>query len=347
MTKDRIVGWDIFRILQIFPMVYLHTLEGFWAMDHEHIGYFSSGLFSLAYFYSHSFSTGGLNLVAISFFIIGIKPHTINKLKYLIPLLCIGILCLNIFYAFFYTGSAYFEWDIYHYLLLMVCLVYILNKYTSYIKIIFFVSLIGSLVPFWNIDLHIYNNSILEQILIGSCEEEKVGIWFVLPWVFWALLFWSYGVLFKDVKYINKLTNTSNKSFILSAVCVGLFLFFYSSYAYFYYCPVGPSFACYIHRPDFVALLSLLVSLIIIFTIFMNSTVNTVLQKYLYFVSFTKWNTNLGLTYLCHVFLLSISLGYFVPQNYSGTVFVFFVLAQIVAADRLSFLILNIKKRCS
>ena len=326
----RVLGWDLFRILQIYPIIHFHTLEAFLYKDLEPVKYFDSALYWLGSSYSRLMSTGGLNIVAISFFIMGVKSLNKKRFKFLIPLLVLGVLALNVAYAYSETGSWYFEWDIYHYLIAMIIIVYIFDHYRRYAKMLLPVFFFLSIFPFWELNTNFMNKDV-EQILVGVCGQDAFGIWALFPWGFWALFFWSLGVFYNESlkKRIEGLPNSFAVVLFVSAI--GLYLI--ASFSHFYYTPVGPGFSCFIHRPPKFSFLMHYFALIFLFTLASSERINIFLTCYFSFLTKFYWNRNFGLTYLSHILVLSLSVLLIDLSKENGGLFIVFVLIQFFAAE--------------
>ena len=329
--KDRVVFWDLFRVLQIFSIVHFHLLEAFISNDIEHPPYLQSYLYLAVASCVRFFSTGGLNLVAMSLFIIGYKSINLKKFKILSIILFFGIVILNFGYSFGFSKSFYFEWDIYHYLLVAIVFIYILDVFfRKYAGAILISSFLLCLFPWWSLNFQ-FNNGLLQQILIGDCTSITTGTWVLLPWIFWSSMFWSLGAIIKD-RYLNSFKYmTGFKSGTL--YLFSFFLYAFASSEYFFYVPVGNAFSCYVHRPDLVPYFAHFVSLIILLSLSINIHLNVFFKKFFSWTSVFYWNQKLGVTYLFHILFLTLSMYIFDLKNFTGSQFILFVLFQFLIAD--------------
>ena len=341
MTKKRVIGWDLFRLLQIYPIVHFHILEATFSAASEPESLFNSSLYSIVTAIDKFFTTGGLNIVAVSFFVIGFKSLSVKRFKYLLPILITGVLSLNFIYAYAETGAFYFEWDIYHYLVFMITVVFFLDrlrKKALYMLPFFFLL---SIIPFWLLDSS-YLPVDIRQIFTGVCGQDAFGIWALLPWAFWALTFWSTGVVFKDNIKLN--VEKLNLVQVLGVVGVSIGLYLFASLTYFYDSPTAPKFACYIHRPEFLPFLAHYVSLILLFCFVSHRKLDELLQKYSFSVTKLYWSKHLGLTYLSHIVLLSLSNIFIDLGVENGTIFIMYIVGHFIAAELSSRFVLQFIK---
>ena len=327
----RIVLWDLFRILQIFSIVHFHLLEAFISSDIEYPPYLQSYLYLAVASCVRVFSTGGLNLVALSLFIIGYKRINLKKLKFLSVVLFLGILILNLGYSFGFAQNLYFEWDIYHYLLVTIAFIYVLDRYSrKYSGAVLLCSFFLCLFPWWTLSFP-FNHKIAHQALIGDCSSVTTGTWAILPWLFWASFFWSFGAIIKD-RYLDCVKNLN----IFKVGVLGLFsilLYGLASSSYFFHVPVGNTFSCYVHRPEFISFFAHFISLILLLGVSVNRSLNELLKRYFSWTAFFYWNQKLGVTYLFHILFLTLSLYIFDLKIFTGLQFIFFVVFQFMSAD--------------
>jgi hypothetical protein len=336
--KGRLVAWDLFRILQIISIVHFHVHDAFIAKDREYTPFLDSVLYSFFLDITRLFTTGGLNLVALSLFIMGYRGLKSDKLKVLLPLFFIGVLILNLAYSFVFSKGFYFEWDIYHYLLVTIFIVFLLDVYArAYSGAVFICSFFLCLVPWWSLNLH-FNNSILQQIFVGHCGLQTIGIWSLLPWIFWASTFWSLGAMLKD-RFEKVFFELDIMSLTVLAVA-SVLLFAVASFEYFYYAPVGPAFSCFVHRPEFLSLSAHLLALIMFFLISINPKLNNFLKPAFKWTSWFYWNRKLALAYITHICVLTITLYWIKVKAFSGLQFLFFVLMQFFVADLITRLLM-------
>jgi hypothetical protein len=145
---------------------------------------------------------GGLWIAAISFFLFGKNNSNISISKLVIAL--IGILTIEASFNEFYGGqNAPWQWDIYSYILLSFIICLGLVRRINFDAIIIIVSAIILAIPhqiYFSFFNSFANPEILRILTADLNSVDKPNGWFVFPWIFIPIGFFSLGQLVRKRK---------------------------------------------------------------------------------------------------------------------------------------------------
>lgn len=243
------------------------------------------------------FSFSGFILVFLVFFLIGFK----KKRKTFFPVLVqvfLGFFALSLFAGYnFFQWS--FHWDTYHFIILSLLVVFIMNHFSVSFKVLIVLGVVLLWIPFWNFSIF-YTNSFVQEALIGVCKEGiSRGTWPLLPWI--GLVFLAYGLGFYYNINQKILSQIPVKKLLLWIFVVVLCLLFWGGYSHLVF---GAQANCFLHRQDpWIFWVHFIVFLFFVRLAFLQK-IQCFLARYRFFILLEKlsWSTHFGLSFI--IFLL-------------------------------------------
>ncbi len=211
--KKRYVGLDILRVVLILPTIMLHVWNIIFGETHVT---FSSEQ-SLYPFYENViarlFGYSGIFIFALSFFLYGIKQHSLFKLKpireYFKLALLIGAMVSTQFSDSMNPSDPdFFMWDIFSFVLVAYLIISFLAliKSERVLQIILAVGISLFFVPvtFYSKNLSGIFHQQFETALFAVKTSVDSNGWFLLPWIGLPLIFYPLGRLFVVQKSFRK-----------------------------------------------------------------------------------------------------------------------------------------------
>lgn len=232
IDKKRFVGLDVLRIVLILPTIMLHVWNIIFSESHVSF----SPEQSLYPFYENTlgrlFGYSGVFIFSLSFFLYGLRRHSLFKFKplheYIKLALLIGAMVSTQFNdSMNIQDSDFFIWDIFSFVLLSYLVISLLDliKQQVFLKVIFVSGFLLFLLP-----ISFYAQSLdgvfppsLAPIFIATQTSFGHNGWFLLPWLGLPLIFYPLGRLFQSFDFDKK---TSLKYGVPLFLIGGLLWFF-------------------------------------------------------------------------------------------------------------------------
>lgn len=322
--SSRIILIDIFKLICALFIVSYHTWDAFlsdYKIDYtgpNEVWYFTfiNKVASVGFYYS------GLFIVAVSFFLFGYKESKLKLNKFLLFIPAHIATLYNVNTA---NLNYFVYWDLFAYIALAYALIIIFSKLP---KIILNISSLMGVLFFTMPQLTFLNNYLdqnhtyLRNIIFGDSSGNYNNGWFLIPWIFYPIIFFQLGILFKN-----------NYKFIR-------YIFFPAAFSLFYYylaadlnlkSPLNYDAEFFSQKNH--ALLILFSLPIVIFTIgikFNKKFTNTILTS----VSKFGWTNNFAFSYFTHFVLIILLKDLFQP---SFSTINFFPLGILILTGVLTF----------
>lgn len=203
--KKRYIGIDILRIFFILPTIMLHVWNIIFSENHVS---FSSAQ-SLYPFYENVIARllgySGVFIFCLSFFLYGIRRHSLFQLKplheYFKLALLIGAMISTQFNdSMNPQDSDFFIWDIFSFVLISYLLISLMALIQNEK---FLLALLGAGVALFLVPVSVYSQG-LEGLFVGTVEPIFMATqtsfghngWFLLPWIGLPLIFYPLGRVF-------------------------------------------------------------------------------------------------------------------------------------------------------
>lgn len=301
-SPDRLIGLDLIRFIAIIAITEFHFNEAVFVSDLAVFSWQEGFWYELMSAYARVFSFSGFIIIALTCFLFGLTSQ-FQKLKSkhipLVLLLTIGAFVILPLYGG--DGEYFFEWDIYHFLIFNFILLWLLkNRSFKFFAFVGGVSFFILWVPFWELKGLIPMGPLFEEILLGRCENYKIGAWPILPWSGLVGLFYFLGLWAKKYRKDLRLMHKWDLLFIPALLASIPFLGSYYSVL------IGPSFYCFMNRHEPYIFWSHLIWLIFFIRLSFWDTYNQNLHKLkiVVWISQLKWSTRFGLCYLTHLIIV-------------------------------------------
>lgn len=178
MSKERIYGLDLIRLIA-FPAIVIYHFS--WVFWFEPPDPYPLPLRILE-LYARFFSFSGFIVVFLSSFLIGFKSGEYKKHSWL-PFFLLGAWFIFCFLTYLKEGDSNIDWDIYPLLLVGIVSGRLLLKQTRFSQNAFLVfSLFLLLFPVWEFQNSFNLPPYLGRTLFGQCPEDYSD-WPIFPWV--------------------------------------------------------------------------------------------------------------------------------------------------------------------
>lgn len=297
---------DLIRFFSMIAITEFHSLEAFFysnesAVNRDH--FFEWGLF----YFSRFISFSGFTIIMLSFFLIGLKGLSKQKLKKL------GFICFigSTILFFVYQESGWqFEWDIYSFIAAGSLILALVARNHKILWLASALSVILLALPSSFYDFPQFQNHWLYNPLVGNYYLEGAGGWPLLPWVGLIILFYHAGSLIrKRPKLKIKLPTISNAELLFWFVILA---FASPQLGAFFDVPVGPDFAKFVNQMDRIDQWSHFIFVIFFMRLAFVEKVNLWLSKRrsVRFISNLHLNRRFFMFYILQWFLIGLASEY-------------------------------------
>lgn len=296
-------GLDVLRLIWLYAIVHYHTYETFFFNDNYILRYEDSIYTRLEYLI-RALSFSGFSIVTLSSFLLGWSHMNFKKWLSLIGIMCIGTYLLAAVEGDGFLAP-YWEWDIYPFLAVSFTILLLLKSFPKLMYITSLLSIGVLFFPFWYWESH-FPVGAWRDIFVGDCTVIKNGSWPLLPWIALPLIMFSLAHWIQShnsaKKYVH---NGSKQEFLLWTFLLLALLPWVADY---FYTPIGPGFACYMHRRGPISFLSYWLWVLLLIRLSLLTTVNDYLNKFrfIHFLTSLQWSRNMGLAYALHFIFLDI-----------------------------------------
>lgn len=342
--KPRFYGLDLLRLLFIFSILIFHTYETFF-YNNEFILSDKKTVFLFLHVFARSFSFSGFGFVTLTSFLLGSLALTRKRWMYLMGVLSLGFVLLSWMEA---DGENlfFFQWDIYTFHFFSFALIWILNISPTLIKVVSFSALPLLFFPIWQLDVFLPDNTFIKDALLGDCSIIGHGSWPIFPWVAIPLVSYSLArYIFSSPLRLGKLGTFDKKEKWLWPLLLFLTLPFIGGY---FSTPIGPGFACYVHRRPPIEFWSHWLWVIFFMRVSFLKTVNVYLKSKdtVQFLSKLQWSRNIGLAYAIHFAFLNLGYqGLSLYEKYPPLLDLFFI-TMLVGVEVTCRILIYLKNKC-
>ncbi len=239
--SDRLVLVDLIRLISFLSIAFFHTYSAvhYKEMDQE---LWRGKILSFAQIIPRLFSFSGFTIVAIFSFLRGWGPRRKSLApKFLI--LVFGIAILFLTYSNIFANELFWEWDIYHYLIVVMISLYWLEKFPKFILGAGVAGFLLTWIPFWKVSGQSQFPILFQHAVFGICDSSGRGGWPLLPWIGLPLALFTLG---------HQTKKANNLSFFPFEIFVWTIFLFFSAFhlGAYYHVTVGPNFYCYTMRQE-------------------------------------------------------------------------------------------------
>ncbi len=309
-------GIDLLRTLSFFCITTYHSYATFIFVPYNPADWAGTPM-PLIDALPRAFPFSGFTIVAIYAFLSGLRNRPLPLKRPLIAVIP-GLLLLMLIYSDFDRWEIFWEWDIYHYLLVSLLSLLLLSRTKALAYAFGALGGVLLLFPLWN---WIPASSLplpLAHALVGICDSDGRGGWFLLPWIGFPWLFFALG------RFWNRLPSVSYRELFFWAPPLLLGTLTWGSY---FGVDIGPGFYCFMFRqPPYVFWGHFLW---ITFVLRLSATPGA--QAFLERFAFLRWlsglriNRHFGLAYLLQLFWLWLGSLFLLPALGARGCFYLFV----------------------
>ncbi len=321
--SSRIYGFDILRIATVMAILYFHVWQFTFFQDVISLPSEISNYHNLTGWVGDLFKYGGLFIVALSFFLIGLKDKPQHKMRFFV--LIAGLVTLQISTSDNPADPTTWDWDVYSYLLFSYVLVLALPK-----KAMVRWPLVVASFAFLCIPYDQY------EALLKIPDTVQFSGWNLMPWLALPVLFHSAGVLWSE-KNPGSFTSILKWEWPLWVALIALLFVITPDYGPF---PAGPGFEAYVFKLKPLMFWKHFIAFMFLMRLSLDPAINRVLAKIkgMDWFSNLAWNKHLGVCYFMH--LAFLPMGQHLMEfwgNYPGTfdwlwLFIFVAVEFIVRA---------------
>lgn len=187
-AAPRLLGVDLVRTLAFLCIAIYHAYATFIYVAYDPSAWLGTAM-PLIHALPRALPFSGFTIVAIYAFLAGARARPISLRR---PLLVVlpGLALLFLAYSDLAARELFWEWDIYHYLLVALASLLVLSRNA---RLTYAFGALGAallLLPLWEWIPARELPLVLAHALVGVCDSEGRGGWFLLPWIGlpWAFL---------------------------------------------------------------------------------------------------------------------------------------------------------------
>ncbi|WP_413576494.1 hypothetical protein ACLVWU_00450 [Bdellovibrio sp. HCB290] len=293
--NQRIYGFDLLRIATMMAILYFHVWQYTFFQDVISLPPEISNYHNLTGWVGDTFKYGGLFIVALSFFLIGLKARTKQSMRFFV--LIFGLLTLSISTASEPLNPATWDWDVYSYLIFSLLLVLALPRNIILRGALIFASTALLCVPF---DQY--------ESLLNIQNAVQFSGWNLVPWLALPVLFHSLAVVWSK-KVPQTLKAIKNWEWPVWIGAIILMFVITPDYGPF---PAGSGFEAYVFKLKPL----MFWKHFLVFTFLMRASldprISTALGKAkgMQWFSNLAWNKHFGVAYFMHLAFLPMGLHF-------------------------------------
>ncbi|WP_413292034.1 hypothetical protein ACLSU7_11495 [Bdellovibrio sp. HCB185ZH] len=287
--STRIYGFDILRIATVMAILYFHVWQYTFFQDVISLPPEISNYHNLTGWVGDVFKYGGLFIVALSFFLIGLKARSQHKMRFFV--LIAGLIGLQVSTADNPMDPTTWDWDVYSYLVLSYILVLALPR-KAILRWPFVAASIALLcIPY-------------EQYapLLNIPEAIQFSGWNLMPWLALPVLFHSAGVLWSQ-KTPGFFQAMHKWEWPVWVALIALLFVITPDYGPF---PAGPGFEGYVFKQKPLMFWKHFIVFAFLMRLSLDPVINSALARIKGMSQFSNlaWNKHLGVSYFMHLALL-------------------------------------------
>lgn len=284
--SQRIYGFDLLRIATVMAILYFHVWQYSFFQDVISIPAEISNYHNLTGWVGDIFKYGGLFIVALSFFLIGLKEKSHHMMRFFV--LIAGLSALQISTADNPMDPTTWDWDVYSYLVLSYIVVLLIPR-----KPVIRWPLVAVSVALLSVPYEQYG------ALLKIPEAVQFTGWNIVPWIALPILFHSAAVLWSQ-KFSDFVQDIRKWEWPVWFVLIVLFLIITPDYGPF---PAGPGFESYVFKQKPLMFWKHFIVFMFFMRLSLTPLVNGTLAKLQGIKQFSNmaWNKHLGVCYFMHL----------------------------------------------
>lgn len=187
-VSARLLGVDLVRTVSFLCIAIYHAYATFIYVPYQASAWLGTAM-PLIHALPRALPFSGFTVVAIFSFLAGLRARPISLRR---PLLVVlpGLVLLFLAYSDLAARELFWEWDIYHFLLVALASLLVLSRSAQLTYAFGALGAILLLLPLWDWIPAEGLPLVLAHALVGICDTEGRGGWFLLPWIGlpWAFL---------------------------------------------------------------------------------------------------------------------------------------------------------------
>ncbi|WP_413585931.1 hypothetical protein [Bdellovibrio sp. HCB274] len=294
-SNSRIYGFDLLRIATMMAILYFHVWQFSFFQDVISLPPEISNYHNLTGWVGDTFKYGGLFIVALSFFLIGLKTRAKQSMRFFV--LIFGLITLSISTATEPMNPSTWDWDVYSYLIFSLLLVISLPRNAVLRWALILASLVLLSVPFAN----------YESFLKIQDSVQFTG-WNLMPWLALPVLFHSIAVIWSQRFSV---TVQKRKNWEWAAWIGTIVLLFVVTPDYGPF-PAGPGFEAYVFKQKPLMFWKHFAVFMFLMRLSLDPRINAAIGKVkgMQWFSNLAWNKHFGVAYFMHLAFLPMGLHY-------------------------------------
>jgi hypothetical protein len=236
-VSTRLLGVDLVRTVSFLCIAIYHAYATFIYVPYEPSAWLGTAM-PLIHALPRALPFSGFTIVAIYAFLAGLRARPVSLRR---PLLVVlpGLALLFLAYSDIAARELFWEWDIYHYLLVALASLLLLSGSTRLTYAFGALGAILLLFPLWNWIPAEGLPLALAHALVGVCDAEGRGGWFLLPWIGLPWAFLAMGRLLRARPPLGMAELAAWLPFLLAGVV---------TWGAYWGVDIGPGFYCFIFR---------------------------------------------------------------------------------------------------
>jgi hypothetical protein len=296
---------DLLRVMSMVAIISFHANEFiFYTLNFPLTE--KTNIFPYFDIYSRWIPFSGQTIIALSFFLWGIRKKSFDTFALYLMLFIFGHMIVT---ANFNDPSMIIkniEWDIYPFLAISFLVIHFSRKCSASSKKALI--LVSGLLLFIQPNI-IQSNSFLNifnGMLWSSCSSGGSGAWPLFPWLALPVLFYHGGEVVSEKMGQFETFQMWEKLFWPIILCFSLFALISIYPGSLYGVHIGSKFYCQILNLAPMEFWSYFIWVLFILRISLIKSFNVLISKKWLFKNLRKlyWNSHFGLTYICHIILL-------------------------------------------
>ncbi|WP_413583106.1 hypothetical protein [Bdellovibrio sp. HCB288] len=294
-TNHRIYGFDLLRIATMTAILYFHVWQFTFYQDVISLPPEISNYHNLTGWVGDTFKYGGLFIVALSFFLIGLKARAKQSMRFFV--LIFGLITLSVANAPAPMDPSTWDWDVYSYLIFALLLVLALPRNLVLRTALSIASILILSVPFE-----------LYEGMLQIKDAVQFSGWNLMPWLAVPVLFHSIAVIWSQ-KFKDSFKAVKKWEWAAWISAIVLLFVIAPDYGPF---PAGPGFEAYVFKQKPLMFWKHFVVFLFLMRVSLDPRINSALGKIkgMNLVSNLAWNKHFGVAYFMHLAFLPMGLHF-------------------------------------
>ncbi|MEK2689515.1 hypothetical protein [Bdellovibrio sp. GT3] len=294
-SNHRIYGFDLLRIATMMAILYFHVWQFTFYQDVISLPPEISNYHNLTGWVGDTFKYGGLFIVALSFFLIGLKVRAKQSMRFFV--LIFGLITLSVSNAPAPMDPSTWDWDVYSYLIFALLLVLALPRNLILRTALSMASILILSIPFeWY------------EGMLQIKDAVQFSGWNLMPWLAVPVLFHSLAVIWSQ-KFKDNVKAVKNWEWAVWISAIVLLFVITPDYGPF---PAGPGFEAYVFKQKPLMFWKHFVVFLFLMRVSLDPRINSALGniKGMSWFSNLAWNKHFGVAYFMHLAFLPMGLHF-------------------------------------